>query len=210
MKTSSPGHKILLYYAIIFLSYAIQNFYHVNQSLVITQKVVLSWAFRNIHFVVAFMKKNVNTLFKTLIYRNSQNFLLEAFQIFFSPGLYKVFKRLMYRWRPLLGSNYTQSLEYWTFKLGVSSVEHDIQNFALLPTNKTYFFNQYFTSVVMSNISLHNKYYRTVLIKFMQLLLVNWQLWKKTYNISFQYVIINRNYHLMRCYNKYFFKMYNL
>lgn len=158
--------------------------------------------------MVALMKKNANTLFKTFLYRNSREFLLEIFQLFFNPGLHKIFKSLVSRWRPLLGTNYTQSLEYWTFKVGISSIEDEVQNYSLLKTNDKLFFNQYFTNVVLSNISLHNKYYRTVLIKFLQLLLVNWQLWKKTYNVSFQYVIVNKNYHLIRCYNKYFFKMY--
>ena len=192
------------------LSYAIQNFYHVNQSLPITQKAVLAWTFRNIHLIVAFMKMNTNTFFKTCIYTTFNSFIIESLHVFFNAGLYKIFKRLLYKWKPLLGSNYTQSLEYWTFKLGIASLEHETTSVSLLPANKTHFFNQYFTSVVVSNISLHNKYYRTVLMKFLQLLLVNWQLWKKTYQISFQYIIINRNFHLMRCYNKYFFKMYNL
>lgn len=156
------------------------------------------------------MKINTNTFFKIGIYSTSNSFIIESLHVFFNAGLYKIFKRLLYKWKPLLGSNYTQSLEYWTFKLGIASLEHETTSVSLLPANKTYFFNQYFTSVVVSNISLHNKYYRTVLMKFLQLLLVNWQLWKKTYQISFQYIIINRNFHLMRCYNKYFFKMYNL
>lgn len=158
--------------------------------------------------MVAFIKKNANTLFKTFLYRNSREFLLEIFQLFFNPGLHKVFKCLVSRWRPLLGTNYTQSLEYWTFKVGISSIEDKSQSYSLVKVGGNLFFNQYFTNITLSNISLHNKYYRTVLVKFLQLLLVNWQLWKKTYNISFQYVIINKNYHLIRCYNKYFFKMY--
>jgi hypothetical protein len=190
------------------LSYAIQNFYNVNQSLVLNQKLFLSWVFRNINLMVTLMKKNANTLFKTFLYRNSREFLLEIFQLFFNPGLHKIFKCLVSRWRPLLGTNYTQSLEYWTFKVGISSIEDNAQSNSLLKTNNKLFFNQYFTNIVLSNISLHNKYYRTVLVKFLQLLLVNWQLWKKTYNVSFQYVIVNKNYHLIRCYNKYFFKMY--
>ena len=180
-----------------------------NQSLLITQKVVLSWALRNIHPAVAFMKKNVNTIFKAFLYRNSREFLFEIFHLFYNAGLYRIFKRLVGRWRALLGSNYTHSLEYWTFQIGLVSIDDRVTNSYLLPTNEKLFFNQYFTNVVMSNISLHNKYYRTVLVKFLQILLVNWQLWKKTYNISFQYIIINRNYHLLRCYNKYYFKVYN-
>lgn len=180
-----------------------------NQSLLVTQKVVLSWALRNIHPAVAFMKKNVNTLFSTFLFKNSRAFIFDLFNLFYNAGLYRVFKRLVGRWRALLGSNYTQSLEYWTFQIGLLSIDDRVENSYLLPTNHKLFFNQYFTNVVVSNISLHNKYYRTVLIKFLQILLVNWQLWKKTYNISFQYVILNRNYYLLRCYNKYYFKVYN-
>jgi hypothetical protein len=131
------------------LSYAIQNFYHVNQSLPITQKAVLAWTFRNIHLIVAFMKINTNTFFKIGIYSTSNSFIIESLHVFFNAGLYKIFKRLLYKWKPLLGSNYTQSLEYWTFKLGIASLEHETTSVSLLPTNKTYFFNQYFTSVVV-------------------------------------------------------------
>ena len=191
------------------MSYAIQNFYNMNHSLLITQKVVLSWALRNIHPAVAFMKKNVNTILSAFLYRNSQDFIFELFHLFYNAGLYRIFKRLVGRWQALLGSNYTQSLEYWTFQLGIASVDDEVLNPFLLPTSNSLLYNQYFTPVVMSNISLHNKYYRNVLMKFLQLLLVNWQLWKKTYNISFQYIILNKNYYLLRCYNKYYFKVYN-
>lgn len=191
------------------MSYAIQNFYNINQSVIINQKLVLSWVFRNIHLMTTLIKKNSNTLFNTLLFCTTRDFLVDLFWVFFNPGLHKLFKSLISRWHPLLGTNYTQSLEYWTFQIGISSIEEETLTPSLLVPNTKLFLNQYFTNTVLSNVSLHNKHYLTVLVKFLQLLLVNWQLWKKTYNISFQYVIINKNHHLIRYYNKYFFKVYN-
>jgi len=58
------------------------------------------------------MKMNTNTFFKNVLFTTTNSFLMESLHIFFNAGLYKIFKRLLYKWKPLLGANYTQSLEY--------------------------------------------------------------------------------------------------
>lgn len=124
-------------------------------------------------------------------------------------GFYYIFKNLLSKWKPLLGTNYTKSLEYWTCKVGSSFCSQDCLVLNPVTVTNIWFYNQYHYNVVLSNISLHNKYYRTVLIKFILLLINSWQLWKKTYNISWKFLIINKNFHLIKYYNYYYFKMYN-
>lgn len=145
----------------------------------------------------------------TTIYKNYGVILLQLFNVFFNDGFYKIFKKTISRWRPLLSTSYNRGLEYWVFRVGLSIIDERVVRFHHVNVGNELVFNQYCTSTVMSNISLHNKYYRTVMMKFMQLLLVNWQVWKKNYNISFQFVVVNKNFHLIRYYNYYYFKMYN-
>lgn len=77
------------------------------------------------------------------------------------------------------------------------------------PDSNVIIYNQYYTSVVVSNISLHNKYYRTVMMKFLNLILYTWQVWNKIHRWSFNFIIINKNFHVLYFYNFYFFKMFN-
>lgn len=191
------------------MSYAIQNFYNVNQALIVNQKLYLNWTFRNLIPIVTLITKNVLNNYGMVIYNNYGKVLLALFNIFFCDGFYKIFRNLIGKWKPLLGTNYTKSLEYWTFKAGSAFCDNEPLSIMPTPITDQWFFNQYHSSVVLSNISLHNKYYRTVLIKFMLLLLNNWQLWKKTHNISWKFLIINKNFHIIRYYNYYYFKMYN-
>lgn len=159
--------------------------------------------------MITLITTNTLTYIGIAVYNNYGKFYLSLLNIFFLDGFNKIFRNLMARWKPLLGTNYTKSLEYWTFKVGSLFCDSAYISVYPTPITNNWFFNQYHTNVVLSNISLHNKYYRVVLIKFLLLLVNSWQLWKKTHNISWKFLIINKNFHLIRYYNYYYFKMYN-
>ena len=192
-----------------YLSYVIQNFYNVNQSLVLNQKLYLIWINRNSPLILTFIIKNWNLLINNISYLNNIQSLQQLNRFFFNTGFYKLFKTLLIKWNPLLTTNYIKSLQYWTLKFNNILLDKQTNSVSLLTVENEFFYNQYFNNVVISNISLHNKYYRTVILKFITLLTLNWQLWNRNYNISFKFMLITKNFHLIRFYNTYFFKMYN-
>lgn len=68
---------------------------------------------------------------------------------------------------------------------------------------------QYVFPKAMLNVSLHNKEYRVVLFKFLHSMLHFWQLANKGFDYTMQFIIITRPYLFLRCYNVYYFKIYN-
>jgi hypothetical protein len=191
------------------LSYVIQNFYNVNQSLVLNQKLYLIWISRNSPLILTFINKNWTLLINNLSYANTSISLYQLTRFFFNVGLYTLFKTLLTKWKPFLTTNYTKSLQYWIFKLNISLLEKQRVNSNLIKIEDNLLYNQCFTSITISNISIHNKYYRSVILKFINLLTLPWQLWNRNYNISFKFLLITKNFHLIRYYNSYFFKTYN-
>lgn len=192
------------------MSYAIQNFYNINQKLRFNQKLYLLWLFKNLPVIITYITKSLNTFsFFTLNYKydfSVQNF----FKFFFNNSFFKIFKKLTTNWRPLLGTNYTKSLEYWICKLGNSLIENKIISYKSLQISNNQFFNLYFYPLKISNIPLQNKLYRNVLVRFLHLLLINWQLWPRYYNIAFRYVIITKNYYILRFYDQPKYKIFHL
>ena len=191
------------------MSYVIQNFYTINQSLVLNQKLYLTWISKNTPLILTFIIKNWTLLLNNLSYHNHSISLYQLNRFFFNVGLYTLLKTLLTKWKPFLTTNYTKSLQYWIFKLSISLIEKSPVSSKTVTIEDNLVYNQYYNNVVVSNISLHNKYYRSVMLKFITLLTVNWQMWNRNFNISFKFAIINKNFNIIRFYNSYFFKMYN-
>ncbi len=191
------------------MSYAIQNFSNVNQSLILNQKLYLIWVLNNMSTIITFLTKNWILTLTTINSKNNLESFLFLTRLFFNNGFYKLFKTLLTKWKPFVTINYTKSVQYWVYKIGSSVIDKKIPINNVVTISDIHLYNQYYSNFVISNISMHNKYYRTVLLKFLQLILLNWQLWGKNYVISYRFMLVNKNFHLIRYYNSYFFKMYN-
>lgn len=191
------------------MSYVIQNFYNVNQTPVLNQKLYLIWLHRNSSLILTSILQNWTILFYNINSLYSHKTLYALNKFFFHTGFYKLYKSFLNKWNPILTTNYTKSLQYWTLKYNNEILEKNVISTNLIKVADVFLYNQYFHNMVVSNISLHNKYYRATLMKFIYLLTSNWQLWNRNYNISFKFSLISKNFHLIRFYNTYFFKMYN-
>lgn len=191
------------------MSYAIQNLSNVNQSLILNQKLYLIWILNNMSLIITFLTKNWMSILSTVNAKNNLESVLFLTRMFFNNGFYKIFKTLLTKWKPFLTVNYTKSVQFWVYKIGSFIIEKKSPVNSVIVLKPNYFYNQYYTNFVISNISIHNKYYRTVLLKFLNLSLLTWQSWSKNYNISYKFMLISKYFHLVRYYNSYFFKMYN-
>lgn len=169
------------------------------------------WIFRNIHLILTVINKNFNFFLNATLLNSYFNSLFGLTKLFFNNGLRPILKTLVTKWKPLLGLNFTKGLQYWILSSGNTFIENK-SSFSLVnypQVGRNLVENQYYTNMTLSNISLHNKYYRTVLVKFMSLILSNWQLWNKHYTISFKFLVGTKDLHLLRYYNSYFCKIYN-
>ena len=193
------------------MSYVIQNFYSINQTLILNQKLYLIWIFRNIHLILTLIIKDLNTLLNINLFNNNFSIMFTLTKLFFNNTLIVLLKTLVTKWKPFLSINFTKSLQYWIIISGVEFIDNKTTVLSIKSPQicGDLFNNQYYLNMTVSNISLHNKYYRTVLLKFLVILLNNWQLWNKHYDISFKFLLGTKNLHLIRYYNFYFFKIYN-
>lgn len=191
------------------MSYVIQNFYNINQSLVLNQKLYLIWINRNSSLILTFLNKNWTLLINNVNFLNNASSLYHLTHFFFNTGFYTIFKTLLTKWKPFLTTNYIKSLQYWIFKYNLALISKKVLNSNLISIENSLFYNQYITNIAISNISLHSKYYRTVMLKFVNILILPWQLWNRNYNISFKFLLLTKNFNLIRYYNTYFFKIYN-
>lgn len=191
------------------MSYVIQNFYSVNHALILNQKLYWIWLHRNNNLILTFLVRNWTHGFSNLNYLTNVQMLFTLNLLFFNNSFYQIYKTLLTKWNQFWVTNYVKSLQYWTLIGSHRLISKQSIRTELLVLHEDLFFNQYFTNVVVSNISLHNKYYRNVLLKFILLLVSPWQLWNRHYNISLKFMLISKNFHLIRFYNSYFFKMYN-
>ncbi len=193
------------------MSYVIQNFYNVNQSLILNQKLYLIWIFKNIHLILTLIIKDLNTLLNINLLNNNFSIVFTLTKMFFNNSLIVLLKTLVTRWKPFLSINFTKSLQYWILTSGIEFIDNKITilHVKTPEISSNLFYNQYYLNMTVSNISLHNKYYRIVLLKFLTILLNNWQLWNKHYNITFKFLLGTKNLHLIKYYNFYFFKIYN-
>jgi hypothetical protein len=191
------------------MSYAIQNLSNVNQSLILNQKLYLIWILNNTSLIITFLTKNWISILSTVNAKNNLESVLFLTRMFFNNGFYKIFKTLLTKWKPFLTVNYTKSVNFWVYKIGSFIIDKKLPVNSVVVWKSNYFYNQYYTNFVISNISIHNKYYRTVLLKFLSLSLLTWQSWSKNYSISYKFMLISKHFHLVRYYNSYFFKMYN-
>jgi len=193
------------------LSYVIQNFYNVNQSLILNQKLYLIWIFKNIHLILTLIIKDLNTLLNINLFNTNFSIIFTLTKLFFNNSLIVLLKTLVTRWKPFLSINFTKSLQYWVLTSGIEFIDNKTTILCVKTpeVSSNLFYNQYYLNMTVSNISLHNKYYRVVLLKFLTILLNNWQLWNKHYNITFKFLLGTKNLHLIKYYNFYFFKIYN-
>ena len=193
------------------MSYLIQNFYTVNQSLILNQKLYLMWVLRNMSIILTLIIKSLTLFLNVSVLSNPSSLVYTFTHLFFGSSFFIILKTVVSKWKPFLGSNLTRSMQYWIFKTGIHYVD-DKQLVVVVKSpslSKNLIENQYVLNQTISNISLHSKYYRTVMLKFLIILLTNWQLWNKHHSITFKFLLINKNFNLIRYYNFYFFKIYN-
>jgi len=193
------------------LSYVIQNFYSINQSLILNQKLYLIWILKNINLILTLIIKDLNVLLSINLFNSNFSIIFVLTKLFFSNSLLILLKTLVTRWKPFLSINFTKSLQYWIITSGIKLIDdkNTVLSIKSSKISSNLFYNQYYLNMTLSNISLHNKYFRLVLLKFLTILLNNWQLWNKQYNITFKFLLGTKNLHLVKYYNFYFFKIFN-
>ena len=105
------------------MSYAIQNFYSVNQAMILNQKSHSIWAFKNTPLMVTLIIQWTNLITHIVNVKSNGAVWIHLIHVFYKAGFANVFNTLIPRWKPLLGSNYPKGMHYWTYKMGIALID---------------------------------------------------------------------------------------
>lgn len=197
------------------LSYVIQNFHNPHPQIVFNHKSYLNCLLRNVVLLT--------TLYRALAYYITQDFIGRWGIIYryYMRGLPRILKKLLSRWKPILGINYTRSTEYWFLRQGVlllkqitpteSFINTQCDGVALVTTRakSSWFLNQDNAPTLMSHVAFHRKRARQSMFKILHFLLLFWDVWPHMYRFGCNYTILNHSYLILRFFNKYYYRALN-
>jgi hypothetical protein len=192
------------------MSYVIQNYYISNTASRLTYRKYYNWLYRNTGLILSLTLRLFHQVSGQLKFNTLNFFNTNALKLFFCDGLLKLFTKSSIKWRPLLESQYIRSAEYWAYQLNTSLLENKTINPPFIGYSRSYTLNQYFIEKKYAGISIHNKYYRTVLVHFVRLVISNWQVWRPQFRVCLKFILINYNYHAFRFFNTRFFQIHSV
>ena len=196
-----------------FMSYVIQNFTTTSPIKVWNQRSQLLFILRNLYTIIFWSLKTFS-LFLSMFGTCTNIMLLHRLSSkLYSRGFTSVLTKVGRKWKFFNAININKSLEYWVFRKGLLLLDFEkttpLVN-SLTLKKEVPFLNQYYSTFLLSNISLHRKPFRTVLFKQLTSLLLFWQSWNKNHKISFRFMLGTQELYLLYFYNMYIFKIYHL
>jgi len=195
------------------MSYVIQNFTTTSPIKVWNQRSQLLFILRNLYTIIFWSLKTF-ALFLSMFGTCTNIALLHRLGAkLYSRGFTSVLTKITRKWKFFNAININKSLEYWVFRKGLLLLDLEkttplTKSLVIKP--ETPFLNQYYSTFLLSNISLHRKPFRTVLFKQLTSLLLFWQTWNKNHQISFKFMLGTQELYLLYFYNMYIFKIYHL
>jgi hypothetical protein len=191
----------------------IQNFNSTAPIKIWNQRSQLLFLTRNLYLILTwFLKLTASLIAPAWQYNNLVIFYRLGSKLY-SKGFTSMFIKVIPQWKFFNALNINKSLEYWLFKSG--NLLLDASQTAPLRTtlclkDETPFLNQYYSTFQLSNISLHKKPFRAVVFRHLTAILIFWQNWGNSYNVSFKFMLGAPEFRLLYFYNMYIFKIYHL
>ena len=190
------------------MSYVTQNYYRPNTNLRLTYRRYYSWLFSNaaaiLTLVLQLSQKNKGVWLNLTFIKNPTQFI----NTFFSKGLTRLFTKAALSWRPLVESQFVKGLEYWAYTSNITLLSKTVVKLAPKASySSTYFFNPDWVEKSYTSITLYNKYYRTVLINFLFLLIRGWQAWQPYFTFTSGLIFVSKDLHLLKFFNTRLFKI---
>jgi hypothetical protein len=161
--------------------------------------MIFHWIYSNYH-------TTLNELnFTKALYLNSK---LNNF--FFSNLTFVIFKKLLKTTKLFQTTQLYLSFKYWVVKYLLKSKTTLPTKSSQLALHNKLHLNQYYTPILLTNISLLNKFYRKFIFNTLLFSLHFWPSLNKTKLFTTQYLIVTGNIKLFMYYNNYFFKIFHI
>jgi hypothetical protein len=195
------------------MSYVIQNFTVMAPIKVWNQRSQLLFVMRNLYIIILWVLKTYTSYITSFTGCNNILLFYRLGSKLYSRGFTSVFSKIVRKWKFFNVANVNKSLEYWIFRSGNKFLDlqetKPMHNSLEIKPNKP-FLNQYYSTFLLSNISLHRKPFRTVVFKQLISILLFWQTWNKHHQITFKFLFGFQEFYLLYFYNMYIFKIYHL
>jgi len=195
------------------LLYVVQNFYKQSPFIKITYKIKLLWVLKNSQLLLSLAKfhylslvHDFSILRSTLSTLTTKTILPLLLGSFFENIQYLMFKKHLKAPKTFWKINFDTSLKYNLFQNLL--LKSNTSTNVVVPQEK-FLFNQYYWPLLVANVSLHKKLYRTFLITYLFHTISFWPKLNNHFNLILKYYLINDNFLLLGYYNKYYFKVYN-
>jgi hypothetical protein len=192
------------------LSYVIQNFFKINPVFRLTYRKYFYWLLKNYSKII------LNFFYLTNI--NYSNFTVNPlpllrfffFKKAFGNALTYHYSPNTISWKPLVENSLIRSLQYWAFKKALNPllIKTNPRLFKTNPLNPKLFLNQIVLEKKYSKMSLNNKTYKLIFNNSMLLLLFNWKVWRPSYNLLINLILIDYNWFILKRFNTQFFKVF--
>ncbi len=196
-----------------FLLYVVQNFYKQYPFIKITYKIKLLWILKNSQLILSLAKfhylslvHDFSILRSTLLTLTTKTTLPILLNSFFENIQYLMFKKHLKVPKTFWKINFDTSLKYNLFH---NLLTKSVVNTNLITPRQSFIYNQYYWPLCVSNVSLHNKLYRTFLITYLFHTISFWPKLNNNFNLILKYYLVNDNFLLLGYYNRYYFKVYN-
>lgn len=186
-----------------------QNFKKITPTLIWTLKLRSVWLYRNI-FLLIFLRQSLilnvpqywNLTHETNAMRYLANFLL-------LKKLHHLLTHIYLKTYTIVTSNFSRSCDYWTLTNGIVYLDQKQLNGEIFLQKVTKWNMHYIKSKQLVGVFTAKRIYKIELIKFIQLLIFNWQTLnsKRLYNSG--YPIITVEWFLLRFLGTHYFKTLN-
>lgn len=192
-----------------------QNFYASSVVQPFTIRLRTLWLLRNTTLLSSMLLNQWTDVRDLLKLTTASLNILPMYKAFLKKSAEYLLKSALYNKRTLMVNNLTLSLFYWFINVQIIAIKYPNKAFVspvtrLSVTNYNIVRNIYYVPVKMSNISLHNKYYRTTLLNLLVANMYCWSVLNNHFYIAYQFMFISRQFHALRYYNDYFFKVMHL
>ena len=130
----------------------------------------------------------------------------------FNRSVQKHFSSTTLLWKPLLETQIVRSFEFWAFRTALINLNWTAigTNTVKYPLKPSLFINQLIIEKKYTKMPTSNRTYRIIFNNFIRLIITSWQVWRPSYKLTLNNLLINEDWLILKRFNNRFFKLLSI
>lgn len=195
------------------MSYVIQNFFVINSALRLTYRKYFFWLLKSNN------KAITNYLFRAQLFYTStlgsptySLFKVFFFAKMFNRSIQKHFSSSTLLWKPLLETQAVRGFEFWAFRSTIINLDRKstITPIIQQPLKSRLFLNQILLEKRYTKMLINDRTYRVIFNNFTKLLITSWYVWRPSYKLTLNALLLNEDWLILKRFNTRFFKLLSI